>query len=901
MRKFLIWISAIFCLALLGATGAYFLAKKFEEPVRNYIISQVNTRLRSPVHVSDINFSFLARFPSASLVMDDVWAEENIVKMGNPDTLFYFKKVYLNLNIFDLINGIYKIQEIEVRDGFLRVFVDADGYDNYHIWKETADTTGFLLELDKVHLEQTGVRFVNEAREQLYDLTAEDLYFKGSFSQDNYVMAVYGDGFVHDLQIKGTSYLQNRTIHLETDLEINSPNDRYTFQKGELIIDDRLSFSISGDWVGENIDLKVQGKELDVIRTLSLIPTDARTSFDDYSSSGIITFDCTLKGAFNRTVNPAIEASFSFINATIEPKDGSWELSGMIGSGTLSNGAKRSFASTSILLDTLSGKFNGDPFELKGSLHDFDHPEIITNVKIATDLQGIQALVAFEGVEFAEGMVDINANIAAKLNDPSKPKPSEFLNSKAFGSIIVSNATLKLKSDVRVYQVDNAVFQLEDNNLEIKAYEGKINDCEVRLAGRAEGFLGYVFTDEGNLVVSGEVVAGKVNLDELFPTSSESSSGVVVGFPDRSRWDLNIITEAFSLDRFNADEISGRLLVTPFKMEATGLHFLSQDGEVNGNIGIYRFDDNQLGIRSDFNMRDVDIKKLFFSFREFDQDFITSEVIAGLVDADIRFQSICDEALNIDTKTILATAEIKVVDGALTGFKPLIDVADEIERKKVMRLFVKTDALREKLKDVRFATLQNEISIRDGIITIPNMQIQSSALDLNVSGTHGFDDQIDYSMDFALADVLTLKNEEDQSEFVGKDKNGKTRIYLRMHGTTENFAIDVERTDLKRQIREEIATEKHTVKGILQQEFGIYKDDSISIQPLREKENPVDFNFDPEAGSENQDKTGANKSNEVKTPLQSKEANPKILDKIIKKTETDKQKLKEGEFDDDDF
>ena len=55
-------------------------------------MSEVNKRLNAPVHVSDINFSLLARFPSASLVMDSVWAEESIVKIGKADTLLVFRK-----------------------------------------------------------------------------------------------------------------------------------------------------------------------------------------------------------------------------------------------------------------------------------------------------------------------------------------------------------------------------------------------------------------------------------------------------------------------------------------------------------------------------------------------------------------------------------------------------------------------------------------------------------------------------------------------------------------------------------------------------------------------------------------------------------------------------------------
>ena len=95
MRKFLTWFFGI-CFALIAsAIGAYYLAKEYEEPVRNYIVKEVNKRLQSPVHVSDINFSLLERFPSASVVMDSVWAEENLVKIGEADTLFFFRKVYL--------------------------------------------------------------------------------------------------------------------------------------------------------------------------------------------------------------------------------------------------------------------------------------------------------------------------------------------------------------------------------------------------------------------------------------------------------------------------------------------------------------------------------------------------------------------------------------------------------------------------------------------------------------------------------------------------------------------------------------------------------------------------------------------------------------------------------------
>ena len=225
MRKLLIWILALLILFVMAMVAAYYLAKKYEEPVRNYIVSEVNKRLDAPVHVSDINFSLLERFPSASLVMDSVWAEEDIVKIGDPDTLLFFRKVYLNLNVLDILNGQYKINEIETRDGFLRLKVDEKGFDNYRIWKESEDTTGFLLELDKVHIENGLLSYENKARDQEIKLTADDLYFAGSFSRKDYTMEVKGDGIVHELRLKGNNYLDERKVAVQSELEINAESE----------------------------------------------------------------------------------------------------------------------------------------------------------------------------------------------------------------------------------------------------------------------------------------------------------------------------------------------------------------------------------------------------------------------------------------------------------------------------------------------------------------------------------------------------------------------------------------------------------------------------------------------------------------------------------------------------
>ena len=861
MRKFLAWFFGICISIVVFAIGAYYLAKKYEEPVRNYILKEVNKRLQSPVHVSDINFSLLERFPSASLVMDSVWAEENLVKIGKADTLFFFRKVYLNLNLFDILDGQYKINEIETRDGFMRLKIDQEGYDNFHIWVENKDTTGFLLELDRVHIQNTEFSYHNLLRDQRYDILADELYFNGRFSDESYTMAVYGQGEVHDISIRGTTYLENRHVDVDTDLDITASSERYAFRKGNLIIDKTLDFKVSGAFEGDGIDLRILGSELDIIKTLSLIPIETRSAFDDYTSSGELSFDCTLKGAFGKTDNPNFEATFSVSDGSIYKNASSWKLTDLTGDGSITNGARKAFSSAEIILNDLKGELNGDPFSSKFSVSNFNQPNIDGSVRFESNLEALSGFFNVEWMANSTGKFVLDASISTTLANPSNPEARDFLNSRASGSIQLYNADIKLPQDERSYRIDTASFSILNNSLEIIKYRGKINTCEIDLEGKADGFLNYFFSETGDLDVKGVVKTGEINLDDLFPTTSSSQSGVVVAFPSRANWDLTIISKAFRQGKFEAKEISGRLLMNSFKVEASALQFMSQSGTMQGDIGVYRFSENQFGIQTNFRTFDVDVKQLFETFNNFEQSFITSDVLEGRLNADISFQALCDSMLNIQTPSITSSIDLKISEGALVGFKPLISVADEIKKKPMLRLFISTDELRKRLEIVRFATLENEITILNGVVSIPRMEIKSSALNINVSGTHGFDNKIDYQLDFAFSELLELKDrKEPYNEFVQRDDEGKTRIYLSMIGTAQDFEVEVKRTDISKSVKTEVQEEGRTVRSLLKEEFGVFKNDT-TLKSTKEHKPELQIEFDPEGVKEK-----STEKKEVKDP-----------------------------------
>jgi hypothetical protein len=123
------------------------------------------------------------------------------------------------------------------------------------------------------------------------------------------------------------------------------------------------------------------------------------------------------------------------------------------------------------------------------------------------------------------------------------------------------------------------------------------------------------------------------------------------------------------------------------------------------------------------------------------------------------------------------------------------------------------------------------------------MHIASSAMDLDLSGTHSFENKIDYRMKFDFRDLLGADRD---SEFgtVLDDETG-LKIFLRMYGDLDNPTIEWDKSSKKQEIKEQWAQEKVTVKSMLKSEFGVFKKDTTidEYKPKVESKEVVKLNF----------------------------------------------------------
>ncbi|MCC7050809.1 MAG: hypothetical protein IT239_03400 [Bacteroidia bacterium] len=176
------------------------------------------------------------------------------------------------------------------------------------------------------------------------------------------------------------------------------------------------------------------------------------------------------------------------------------------------------------------------------------------------------------------------------------------------------------------------------------------------------------------------------------------------------------------------------------------------------------------------------------------------------------------------------------------------------------------------------------------------MEIKSSALNISLAGTHTFDQFLDYYFKVGLRDLLASKakkKKENQEFSEYEEKEKQINLFIHVKGPIDNLKFMYDRKGFKDQLKQEISNEKNTVKALLKQEFGLFKNDT-SIKSLNKKNlPPIEIEWEENKQPSSVISEPANKKKlEVESPPNSpqKESQNKTLKKLLKqptKTETE--------------
>lgn len=839
--------SAIILLAFLGTVGIlaslgqYF----FENEVKQYVKSALNKVLTAPVDVDEINFSLIQKFPRASISFEEVLAWDAFPGVKGNDTLFYAKRVFLEFNILDVIQKKYILREIEIDDADIRLKWNKKGEVNYIIWKEKeeGEETGFDVNLEKVSIKNSSLLIDHMKSAFISEYKVNRLAINGNINDKILDLECSGKIASFRHMTDDFSYSTDKELAIETKfyLDLNKKDIALTEAKLDW---NTLKSNASGkiNYGSNDYHFSFNGQQQELTAVLALLPTSFTSKLSDYNFSAKIDF--SVETGNENLDDWKSSVSFNGHSGKIVHSPSAVSAKNLTFSGAISTYQ----SNTSIRVDAFSGQFSGGQFEGKFSMANLNHPKINAQLKGVFELAELIPFIKNDAITNAVGILKADMQFNGSFYDIKNIRRNEIERAITTGTIELEQIGFNLdKLNLELREL-NGNFNLNDSDAEIPQLSGVWKGSQMQLKGSIKNFMPFLLLDNQKLNIKAEGVFDKIELEKLLSSSENTEQKESFEIPSYLHMEIKATIGKVNYKKFLAKDVYGHFIIQNSHLSSDDFTFSIAGGIVKSYLFLSSTSQGDLALEVQGRLENMAINKLFYALDNMGQEIITDKNINGVLHSDVLFKGSWDKKLNLDLSSIHVMANVLVDNGELKDLKSLEQIGDYLRSNAIASAFIDTEGLSDKLKNIHFDQLQNTIEIKNKMIYIPEMQILSDAVDINLAGKHSFDNKISYAMNFRLREIMKQKKE---TEFgIIEDDGLGSRIFLRMDGSTSHPIFTLDKGAKKEWKKETWSEEKKNINTILKDEFsGIFGGEKSEKAKEEAKKFEIEWDEDPDTSS----------------------------------------------------
>lgn len=828
----------------------------FKDEICGYAIQELNKHLKTPVSVVEVDLTFWRTFPNLSIDFNNVFVKDALPKATKTDTLLYSEQIRLKFNPIDIWYEDYKVQSVEVKPGTLKFKVNEKGEVNYDILKETSDTSSSNLsfKLQNVYFENVKLSYDNDATKQYYQTQLNELNFNGDFSKETTTISANSDLQIKTIQSGMVNLISNKPAILNFNLNIDSKKGTVQIPTANILINN-LPFQLKGIVDTSEMNFELHSKDIQLTDLANNFSFEQMDNINQFKGTGKVFFDLMINGKLNNQKPTQVDCNFGVNQGMLTEPKNNVTLKNINLKGQYSNkeGPEKEF------LELTNVNFNsaGGPFEGTLKVTEFNSPVIKGKAEGHLNLGILHALFDIPMIENLSGTATLNSDFNAKviyLPDES----SNLEIKKCEGEVQLQKVNLKLTDDKRTFSDMSGMVYLRGDEAGITEGKVKLGKSDLAVKGIFKNIFQY-FSGKGNLNADIDLNSVNIDIEDLGTTSKQEKveDGRKFVLPNDIEGNLILKVGNLSYGLHNYNQISGKLNVYGRKLTFENLSLINAETRINGSLIIAENNPEIFNISTYLTSDNIKFKPLFKEWNSFQQDVITSENISGNASANLTFEAPFDYRKGIISSLIKAKVYMKITDGRLKNVEAFKSITKSLSSSTTVKTLIgqdKISAFEKKLLDLKFETLENTFTIQNGKLEIPAMLVQSSAMDVTISGTHTFENIVDYRFGFNLRDIT--KQEKNEYGTILDDGTG-IKMFMRMFGNINNPTIVWDKQSKKDQLKEDIEKEKETLKSILKTELGLFgKDSTVQVYKQDNKQTEIitiDFDDDEPDKIQNQE------------------------------------------------
>jgi hypothetical protein len=796
IRRILLYTCLIIGILLVALVTSVFL---FKDRIIQQFVREANKGLNTPVRIAKIEVSVFEQFPQLSIVLKDVYVEDS---HDGQYPLLTAKTISFQMNPIDAWNGKYDIHGLKISDSETTLKINQKGENNYTVTKSSGNTAGSVrFALKNVSLEKTRFHYLDLRSAQDIVLTSSSLTASIETADDIYNIICEGQLTSEKIDVDGISYLTNKAFDIQSELVYNDI-EKNLFIKPSSADMKAASFAVEGlyNWKNRNmIDLKTQGKNTDIQTLLSLIPEKASGTLQKYKSKGDVYFNARLKGEISKTRSPSLSVDFGFDDATIYHPNYKTEIKEAKLAGSFATADLSNLRQASLILKNIEGRLNNETFHANFMLHNFSDPEVICDFKGKLDASAVLNFYPVEAIK------EINGNLVADISFEGK---IGLLKNKATaqrvstqGSVDLHNINLTYGSDNLKLRDLNGSLQFSNNDLALSNVSGELGKSDFLLNGFFKNIITFLLFEDQPIGIETDLKSKHIDLNELFALgygneSNNAEQQYTFSISHNVNLNFNCDIHSLHYKRFKSRNIKGDLLVKNEVAVSRNLSFDAMGGAILLSGIVDAKNHKAIDVMSTLKLNGVNVDSAFYVFENFNQDFIEDRHLKGRATAEVNLEMTFNQHLKLFPETLIADIGITIKNGELNNFEPM---------KKLNRYLDD-----EGLSRLRFSDLKNDIHVENKTVYIPQMEVRSNVTDLKVSGTHTFDQRIDYRV------VTPLRRKKiidvDAQGAIEDTGEGQPKLFLKITGTTDDYKVAYDTEAVRKKIGNDIKREVKELK-----------------------------------------------------------------------------------------
>jgi len=787
----------------------------FKDELINHFIREANKQLNTPIDIGKISVSALDNFPRMTLNFDDVYVQESFDNSSYP--LLEAEHIEFTFNPLEIYRGNYSIEQVHVIDASCHFKINEKGEPNYIIFKKADSTQEAKVKLDlsRVSLQDIGFKYSDFKNEVFLDVSSEKTIANIGIIGKIYDIKANGNYQLKSLTSKGTLLMEDKMLELQSSHTYNDELKHVDFKKSDLKIkgSDFITYG-TYDFIGTpEIEFYVEGKDTNLQTLLSLLPEEKVKSLSKYKSSGDVYFDLMLKGKISESESPALQINFGLIDTDLIYPDKNVTITNANAEGVFKAKQIADINNGQLELSNIKGKLENEEFT--GNLH----LENFKDTYAKLDFDGgisVNSLLRFiddKNIESATGHLQVNLALEGKLSDLKKKETANKV--KTSGEIDIKRLTLKHTSFKQALEKVNGNLLFNNNDLAISDVSGFYGSSDFLLNGFFKNMIAFILFKNEPIGIEADLKSRFINLDELLSEgNTQSKSSYTLSISPRLMLKFNCDVNALQFRRFQPKNIEGNLKIKNQIAYTDKLEFDASGGSIGLTGLVDATDTAALKVNSRFTVNNVHIDSIFYVFENFNQSFLEDKHLKGQILADVKTEMTLDQKLRLRRESLVATINTSIKGGELNNFEPMQKLAKYVDE--------------EKLDHLVFSELRNEIHVENQTIFLPQMEVSSNVTDIKISGTHTFDQQIEYRV------IAPLRSREkiDSDEAFGaieEDTQGRTMLYLKIIGTTDDYKIVYDKESVKQKIVSDLKKEVDELKKAFKNK-GLDKKKTVELE-----------------------------------------------------------------------